>query len=112
MEINIGSKIRKVRKVKGFSQEYMAISLGITQNSYSKLENQKTKLSLELINKISEILEIDFIDLISFDENSIFDKNNNMLDNNFSKELKELYEDQIIHLKEEIIFLQKQLSNE
>ncbi|MGY0407314.1 MAG: helix-turn-helix domain-containing protein [Polaribacter sp.] len=112
MEINIGSKIRKVRKVKEFSQEYMAISLGITQNSYSKLENQKTKLSLELINKISEILEIDFIDLISFDENSIFDKNNNMLDNNFSKELKELYEDQIIHLKEEIIFLQKQLSNE
>ena len=39
MEIKIGAKIRRIRQLKGYSQEYMATSLGITQNSYSKLEN-------------------------------------------------------------------------
>jgi transcriptional regulator with XRE-family HTH domain len=59
MYTKIGAKIRKIRELKGFSQEYMASSLGITQNSYSKLENQKTRLSLKRLNNISKILELD-----------------------------------------------------
>ena len=114
MHAKIGSKIRMIRELKGFSQEFMANSLGITQNSYSKLENQKTKLSLERINSISKILEIDPIDLITFEENLVFNKCSQSgkiqtLNNNFPKELKEQYENQIAHLKEEVVFLRDQL---
>jgi transcriptional regulator with XRE-family HTH domain len=110
----IGAKIRKIRELKGFSQEYMGSSLGITQNSYRKLENQKTKLSLERIHNIAEILEIDPLDLITSDENLVFNKYSqcgkmNTINNHFSKKLKEQYEKQIIHLKEEIVFLRSQL---
>lgn len=115
MDTKIGAKIRKTRELKGYSQECMATSLGITQNSYSKLENQKTKLSLERISSISKILEIDPLDLITSDENLVFNKCSssgkmNTINNYFSKELKEQYENQIIHLKEEITFLRTQLS--
>jgi transcriptional regulator with XRE-family HTH domain len=116
MEIKIGAKIRKIRQLKGYSQEYMATSLGITQNSYSKLENQKTKLNLERISNISKILEINPIDLITCNENLVVNQNNaeernkDVIYNNVSIELKEQYEKQIIHLKEEIVFLREQLS--
>ena len=115
MHRKIGAKIRRIRALKGYSQEYMAISLGITQNSYSKLENQKTKMSLERIHTIAKILEIDPLELITADESLVFNKHNakinsNGIVHNFPKELKEQYENQIIHLKEEIAFLRAQLS--
>lgn len=115
LHTKIGAKIRKIRELKGYSQEYMAASLGITQNSYSKLENQKTKLGLERISNIAEILEVDPLDLITSDENLVFNQtiqkinNNDIVHHNFPEELKEQYENQIAHLKEEIIFLREQL---
>jgi transcriptional regulator with XRE-family HTH domain len=115
LHTKIGAIIRKIREFKGFSQEYMGSSLGITQNSYSKLENQKTKLSLERIHNIAEILEIDPLDLITSDENLVFNQkiqkinSNDIVHHNFPKELKEQYENQIAHLKEEITFLREQL---
>lgn len=45
MDKQIGIKIRKIRELKGFSQEYMANNLGITQRAYGKLENQETKIT-------------------------------------------------------------------
>ncbi len=61
---------------------------------------------------ISKILQIDPVDLISFDENLIFNNcsqsgKSHTIHNNFPIELKEQYEIQITHLKEEIAFLRK-----
>ena len=44
MEKKLGQKIRMVRELKGFSQEYMAHALGLSQRGYSKLERDETKL--------------------------------------------------------------------
>jgi transcriptional regulator with XRE-family HTH domain len=40
----LGQKIRKIREIKGYSQEYIARELGITQEAYSYLENAKKQI--------------------------------------------------------------------
>lgn len=53
-----GEKIRIQRLMKNYSQEYMAFALSISQAAYSNLERDSTKLSLDRVYEIAEILEI------------------------------------------------------
>ncbi len=69
----IGTKIRKVRELKGFSQQYMASQLHMSQNNYSKIELGYVKIPMERIHKIAEILQIAPTKLFEFDVNQIFD---------------------------------------
>ncbi|TSJ38915.1 helix-turn-helix transcriptional regulator [Mucilaginibacter corticis] len=50
--------IRKRRGELGYSQEYMALKLHISQNSYSKLELGITKLTVQKFLEISELLQV------------------------------------------------------
>lgn len=50
------NKIKTYRKDKGYSQEYMAFKLDISQASYTNIENQTSKLSVERLIEIAEIL--------------------------------------------------------
>ena len=61
---NVGINIRKLREKKGFSQEYVAQELGINQSTYGKLERENTKISIDRLLRISEILEEDVINLL------------------------------------------------
>ncbi len=106
----VGNKIRKIREFKGFTQDYMASQLEISQRAYSKLEKEEIKLDWQRIQKISTILEIDPVDLISFDDNLVFHNSTqsgkiNTIHNHFPEELKKSYEDRIKHLEEEVAFL-------
>ena len=53
------SRIRKIRVSHGYSQEYMALKLGMTLSSYSKLERGLVELSVTRLVQISEVLEFD-----------------------------------------------------
>jgi transcriptional regulator with XRE-family HTH domain len=55
--MEISSNIRKVRESKNFSQEFMAVKLGISQNVYSRMEQGLAKIEIERLLQISEILE-------------------------------------------------------
>ncbi|OAE91992.1 helix-turn-helix transcriptional regulator [Flavobacterium psychrophilum] len=60
------NKIKEFRKKKGYSHEYMAHELDISQVAYSKIEKSETKLSVDRLYKIAEILETaveDFLDI-------------------------------------------------
>jgi transcriptional regulator with XRE-family HTH domain len=115
----IGEKIRKIRTLKGFSQEYMAVQLGISQTGYSDLEKEKTKLSMERIEDIAKIFAMEIQDILSFDEKQVF--NNTFTESskgffNVKKYINEsfehernLYTEQIITLKEEVQYLRKKL---
>ncbi len=50
--------IRKIRRNRDFTQEYMAFEMGISQKAYSDIENSKVKINLDILTKISAILEI------------------------------------------------------
>lgn len=60
-----GDKIRMIRELRNFSQEYVAENLGIKQNSYSKIENNQTKLTAEMLQKISVFFGVSPMDIIN-----------------------------------------------
>lgn len=60
----IAAKIRVQRMIKGYSQEYMAFRLNISQNAYSKLERGETELTVRRFYEIAEILEISIDSLL------------------------------------------------
>ena len=41
MDKRLGGKIRQIRELKGFSQDYLATQLGISQHAFSKLDAMK-----------------------------------------------------------------------
>lgn len=64
MNSQIGNKIKNRREILNFSQEYVAEKLGISQPAYAKIEKGQTKIDIDRLNKISEILSIDILDLL------------------------------------------------
>ncbi len=54
----VAANIRERRTSLQLSQVYMAEQLKVTQNAYSKMEMAKTKLSVERLYEIAEILNI------------------------------------------------------
>ena len=55
--------IRNIRRNKNLSQEFIAFELGISQKAYSDIENGKTVLKLEVLEKLSIILDTNLYDL-------------------------------------------------
>ncbi|MBL1233375.1 MAG: helix-turn-helix transcriptional regulator [Flavobacteriales bacterium] len=92
MKNNIGLKIRQLRELRGFSQEYMANKLSISQRQYSKIERNETKIDWNKIVQISDILEITPLNLVSFDDTLIFKNNSTSEKPNYPKKLIEQYE--------------------
>lgn len=60
-----GQNIRKIRRSKDLTQEYMAFEMGISQKAYSDIENSKVKINLDILTKISDILDIKPSDICS-----------------------------------------------
>lgn len=61
---HIALNIRRIREGKGYTQEYVALKLGISQNAYSKIELGYTKITLERLFYIAALIETDIISLI------------------------------------------------
>lgn len=60
-----GQNIRKMRRDRDLTQEYMAFEMGISQKAYSDIENSKVKINLEILTKVSGILDIKPSDICS-----------------------------------------------
>lgn len=116
---NIGQKIRKIRVLKGFSQEYLSNELGISQKAYSKLERDETKIDWHKIEQISEILDVNPFDLVRFDEQFIFNnctyaqngKIENFMNQTTNDKLITSLETKIEDLKKEVEFLREMILN-
>jgi transcriptional regulator with XRE-family HTH domain len=66
MESQILNNIVSIRKNKGFSQEYMANELKMEQSNYGKIERKAVKLTVNQLEKISEIFNLRIIDIITY----------------------------------------------
>ncbi|MEO3405995.1 helix-turn-helix transcriptional regulator [Mucilaginibacter sp. CAU 1740] len=62
---SIVEKIRVARETKGYTQDYLAAKLSISQNAYSKLELGYSTLTVVRLFAIALILEIDARELLS-----------------------------------------------
>jgi transcriptional regulator with XRE-family HTH domain len=54
----ISDRLKKIRIEKNISQDFLAKKIGITQKAYSKIENNETKLNVEVLQKISTVLDV------------------------------------------------------
>ena len=112
--LKIGHKIKKLRELKNLTQEHMANSIGITQGAYSRMELGETEITYSKLEKISEELGMKPEDVIAFNESVVFNVMNNQSGNGLvinntqlSDTEKNLFEQQIILLKEENAHLKK-----
>lgn len=62
-----GHIIKRYREMKNFSQKYVAAQMGISQNAYSKIENNITQLTVHHVKQLSKILEVPVTDLLNDD---------------------------------------------
>ena len=70
MDNNIGNNIRKLRIEKKFTQQELAAKSNVSLSALNKYERGKVKRpNLEVIRKISEILEIPAQELFFNDNN-------------------------------------------
>lgn len=51
-------RIKKIRNLRGVNQEYIALQMGMSQSTYSKIENGNQKLTFEVIGKIANALNV------------------------------------------------------
>ena len=64
----VAINIRRIRESKDYTQDYLAVKLNISQNAYSKIELGYTKITVERLFQIAQILEVDPVNLINFSE--------------------------------------------
>ena len=124
----IHTKIKKLREQSGLTQQEFADKLNVHLKTWQKIENGITKLDIERLQQIAEILETTVEDLINVEDsvyiNAIKDNdvgfnNSTVTINHKSEEEKLLYErlisekDKIIADKDkEIAFLRGLLSKQ
>jgi len=104
------TKIKQIRELKNFTQEYVAQKLGLSTRAYSKIETGETQLTINRLNEISAIFEIDPMEILGFDDAKIFNINNSTGNNGynnifFPEKLVQQYEETIQSLKEQIQLL-------
>jgi len=119
---DIVSNIKRIREQKGYSQEYMAIQLDMKQATYSRLESQESKLTLDRLQQIADILETDISTLLNSSKVTIQNQTNNegsfgYVENLYNenkeavRKLIQTLENENQHLKKEIEFLRSLVKN-
>ena len=64
----VAANIRSKRIELNYTQEYLAAKLNISQNAYSKIELGYTKITVERLFQIADILETTIIELLNVEK--------------------------------------------
>ena len=62
-----GTLIKKIREQKKLTQEEVARQIGMSQNAYSKIENNITQLTINHVKQISAALDVSPLELLRGD---------------------------------------------
>jgi transcriptional regulator with XRE-family HTH domain len=114
-----GNKLRLLREFRNYSQDYVAKKLGITQNTYSRVENNQTRITTERLHQIAQILNVPVGELVSNEElviqcrNSLPNNQPVALNQEHWKELlentRQLYKEIISGTNEKIALLESEI---
>ncbi|MCQ6960542.1 helix-turn-helix domain-containing protein [Mucilaginibacter aquariorum] len=64
----VAANIRSKRIELNYTQEYLAAKLNISQNAYSKIELGYTKITVERLFQIADILETEIVELLNVEK--------------------------------------------
>ena len=103
-------KIKQIRELKNFTQEYVATHLGLTTRAYSKIESGETQLTINRLNEISSILGVEPMEVLGFDDKQVFNNckqegNIGINHINIPEKLIQQYEKTIQVLEDEVALL-------
>lgn len=107
MKANVHQNIRKLRQWKGYSQQKMADKLLMSQAAYCDMESGQTKITPEKLDRIADALGVSCDIIENLNDSVIFNScENSGLYNTYSMnaaaEIKDLHEDLINSLREQI----------
>jgi len=68
----IGDRLRVLRTEKKLSQENIALELGISKSTYSTYETGKIKLTIDRLQEIAKILDVEISEIIIDDKRKSF----------------------------------------
>lgn len=111
MRNDINAIIRQIRLEKGFSQDYVAKKLGISQKAYSNIENNVTQITLNRLKNIAEVMAIKVDILINQDLLSADGSRSSVNDSLHLNKAIDKYEDIISQQKRLIELLEYKLEN-
>jgi len=64
----VAQNIRKIREYRNYTQEYLAAKLRISQNAYSKIELGHTKITIDRLFRIADILGVDPVAVLNIED--------------------------------------------
>jgi transcriptional regulator with XRE-family HTH domain len=70
--MQVSEKLKFIRHIKQWSQEEVAHRLGISPSAYGSMERGETKLSLERLEELAKVFEIELTQLLDVSEKNIF----------------------------------------
>jgi transcriptional regulator with XRE-family HTH domain len=70
--MKVHEKIRFMREERNWSQDEMAAKLNMSLNGYSKIERGETKVHIPKLEQISDVLEMDVIELMALGEKCVY----------------------------------------
>lgn len=111
--MKVGKKIRIIRELLGYSQDFMSIELEISQATYSRIENECTRIDISMIMRIVDILNISIINLLQFDESyarSVVTISKMQSESDLLAK-QNIYENRIKYLEEKVDMIQQLLSS-
>jgi len=110
---NINENIKRIRELKEYTQEYMALMLNITQTSYNRIEKGKSPLTCDKLEEIVSIFEMDLISIIKFESSlyikSDFIKSKAPLEQCDLSKIETLYRDKIALLEKLLAITDREL---
>lgn len=63
--MQLQDKIRTLREQRQWTQDDMADKLGMSKNGYGKIERGESRVSLDKLEKLAQIFDVDIIELIN-----------------------------------------------
>ncbi|SDO80745.1 LexA family protein [Halobacillus aidingensis] len=70
-----GEKLKKLRKLEGWTQEYVAKKLGVSKQTYSHYERENRTPSLKTIQKLAKIYDVDMDEIFGLKEDESVKEN-------------------------------------
>ncbi len=70
--MELPKKLKLVRSLKSWTQEEVADKLGISTQSYAKIERGETDVNLSRLQQIADVMEIGLSQLFDLDEKNVF----------------------------------------
>jgi len=114
--MKIGAQLKKAREEKKFSQQEIANLLDISQKTLSNIESDKSNPTIEQLSKLSEMYELDILELLSnqgitFNQHNQEGENNGIVQNyHYPDKLIEQFEERIKEKDDLIIMLKEEIS--